>query len=176
MLRGRLVSPTIVTRTALLLGLGLGACAGSAAPTAMRTVSSLPDDPQRRSETLDSAQARPGPEQRPRSKKAQRVETTAATMAAIAGMIFSKSSSVVLGVGSPVDENLIVDPDARAGKRRGQGGGDDDGGGDRDAAGRPGESHDASRLVPWVRLGPHADAPGAPAAPADHGDRAPPRR
>jgi hypothetical protein len=137
-------------RFAIALVLALGACAGSPAPTTMRTLSSLPTDPQRRNDDLESAQARPGPEHRPRSRKEQRAVTTAATMAAIVGSWFSKSANVVVGVGSPVDENQLVGVDGQAAPAR-------DGEADQDREPAPAaEPVDAGALVPWVRVGPPA--------------------
>jgi hypothetical protein len=146
---------TALPRFAIALVLALGACAGSPAPTTMRTLSSLPTDPQRRNDDLESAQARPGPERRPRSRKEQRVETTAATMAAIVGSWFSKSANVVVGVGSPVDENRLVGVDGQAAPAPG---GESEP--DREPA-PAAEPVDAGALVPWVRVGPRAsgDAP-----------------
>jgi hypothetical protein len=144
-------------RFAIALVLALGACAGSPAPTTMRTLSSLPTDPQRRNDDLESAQARPGPEHRPRSRKEQRAVTTAATMAAIVGSWFSKSANVVVGVGAPVDENQLVGVDGQAMPAR-------DGESDEHREPAPAaESVDAGALVPWVRVGPRAtDDPPVP--------------
>lgn len=139
-------------RFPIALVLALAACAGPAAPTTMRTLSSLPTDVQRRNDDLASAEARPGAERAKRSPKEQRVETTAATMAAIVGSWFSKSANVVVGVGAPVDENQLVGVDGQVMPTRAA---DDDS--DREPA-PPAESVDANALVPWVRIAPPTSA------------------
>jgi hypothetical protein len=142
------VEMAALPRFAIALVLALGACAGSPAPTTMRTLSSLPTDPQRRNDELESAQARPGPERGKRSRTEQRVETTAATMAALVGSWFSKSANVVIGGGAPVDENQLVGVDGQVAPARDA---------EADANREPGPSTepvDASALVPWVRVGP----------------------
>ncbi len=47
-------------------------------PAVIPKLSELPSDPERRNAVLDSAHAEPGPENRPVSKKARKVETAAA--------------------------------------------------------------------------------------------------
>jgi hypothetical protein len=147
-----------LSRSALPMLLALGACAGSPRPTTMRTLSSLSSDPQERNEELASSQARPGPENRPgQTKKEARVETAAATAAAIIGTLFSHSPSVVVGVGAPVDENLLVGAPpagAPAGGKR-----DDDKDEKRPAT----EPTDAGALVPWVRIAPDRSEGATPA-------------
>jgi len=111
-------------------------------------MTSLPDDRQKRNELLDSAQARPAPEnQKQKTAKEQRVETTAATFAALMGILFSTSDNVMLGAGTPIDENQLVDPSQRerkSGKNESDG---DDEDGER-------LEYDATQLVPWLRLVP----------------------
>jgi hypothetical protein len=71
-------------------------------------------------------------------------------MAAIVGSWFSKSANVVVGVGSPVDENQLVGVDGQAAPAR-----DGEADQDREPA-PPAEPVDAGALVPWVRVGPPA--------------------
>jgi hypothetical protein len=106
----------------LLLSLTLSAsiaCAGPIQPMAAPTLSALPDDPQERTNALDSAAARRGPEHMAKpSKRLRQVETAAATAAGILGILFSESANVCIGAGAPIDENLIGDPlEALAPKR-----------------------------------------------------------
>jgi hypothetical protein len=129
----------------LALGISLG-CSQSVAPAALLDMRGLPDDAQRRNERLDSAAARPAPETRRRmNAKVRRVETAAATAAAVLGMLFSSSPNVLLGGGSSFDENQISSPQESRTARGKKSPDQDD----------P-EPVDASQLVPWVKLGPDA--------------------
>lgn len=133
----------------LAVALGLG-CSRSVAPAALVDMRSLPEDPQKRNQLLDSAAVRPGPENRkPLPAKLHQVETGAATAAAILGMIFSKSPNVLLGAGGPIDENQLFDPSSRQARP---------GAKSKAADAEQGEDPaiDANQLVPWVRLGPPA--------------------
>ena len=98
----------------LLLSLTLSAsvaCAGPIQPMAVPTLSALPDDPQERTNALDSAAARRGPEHMAKpSTRFRQVETAAATAAGILGILLSTSPNVCIGAGVPIDENLIGDP------------------------------------------------------------------
>lgn len=139
-------------RAAILLF--CAACAGSMRPAVIPTLSELPKDPERRDAVLDSAHAEPGPEQKPASKRARKVETAAATAAAVIGVLFSKSPNVTLGMQAPVDENRLFE-DAPKGKPKQDGQRDaDQDGKDKDKAKQPpaASAADATALVPWVRL------------------------
>lgn len=135
------------------------ACAHSAAPAALLDLSSMPDDPQRREELIESTEVRPGPETRkPLPGKLHSVETGAAMAAAVLGMIFSKTPNVLLGGGAPLDENRLVDPSGGKTTRRGEGHGQAE-----DGAKDGGGAVDATQLVPWVVLRrPEGHAPEAP--------------
>jgi len=116
-------------------------------------MTSLPDDRDKRNALLDSARARPGPETRKQqSSKLRRVETAAATAAAVVGALFSTSGNVLIGAGTAIDENLLVDPSHRERTSR-------NADGDRDA--RP-PDYDATKLVPWLRFDPPAGSPKPP--------------
>jgi hypothetical protein len=132
-------------------------------------LSELPGDPQKRDAILDSAASQPGPEQRkPLPPKMHKVETAAATAAAVIGSIFSKTQNVSLGAVSPIDENRLFAPAPPASKRRkarnGDGSGDGDGDGDEEQAAPTAPAERPVDLVPWVRLREPAD-PGTTAAP-----------
>ena len=126
-------------RTVLVAAL-LGACiAGPIRPATQPKLSELPADAQKRDAVLDSANAQPTSEQRnPLPPKMRKVETAAATAAAVLGMMFSKTTSATLGVLVPIEEqphkasappdNDKVDKSKQAPERA------------------PGD------LVPWVRL------------------------
>src|SRR5262245_1246946 len=105
----------VTTLARRALPLLVSGCVGSASPALMHEMTSLPDErPQQRDERLDSARARPEPETRKRqSKKERQVETAAATLAAITGMLLSSSQNVMIGTSAAVDENLLVDPGYR---------------------------------------------------------------
>jgi hypothetical protein len=130
----------------------LGGCAGGARPAVIPMLSELPRDPQRRDAVLDSAVSQPGPEQRkPLSPKWRKVETAAATAAAIIGGLFSKSKSVMLGGASLVDENrLFKRPPGR--RPSGAGEGEGEGEGEEKPSSPPSLDVPATDLVPWVRL------------------------
>jgi hypothetical protein len=140
MLEGR--RPDLKSASALMLAIALAAgCWRSATPATLLDMGGLPDDADRRNERLDKAAARPGPEQRkPLPDKMQKVETVAASAAAVLGMIFSTSPNVLLGGGTSFDENEIFFPQESGSTR----------------AKKPPEPEpvDASQLVPWVKLRP----------------------
>jgi len=130
----------------------LGGCAGGTRPAVIPMLSELPRDPQKRDAILDSAVAQPGPEQRkPLPPKLHKIETAAATAAAIIGGLFSKTKSVMLGGASLVDENRLF---SRPPGRRPSGAGEGEGEGDEKPASPPSPSVPAGDLVPWVRLTP----------------------
>ena len=92
--------PPRMRAAVLILLLG---CAGSK-PAVIPKLSELPAEAERRDAVLDSAQAQPGPEQQPKTKKERKAETYAATAAAVLGWILSDSENVTLGVGGSIDE------------------------------------------------------------------------
>jgi hypothetical protein len=135
-------------RIVLLASILCAACAGKADPGLMRTVDSLPLEPEKRSEQLASTQARPGPESRASlPPKVQRAEEAAAITAAIVGIMFSKSSNVTLFGLAPMDENLLFDRRYRHDNRRST----DDDGEDASDDGEAGDP-DGAQLVPWITL------------------------
>jgi hypothetical protein len=121
------------------------ACAGSMRPAVIPKLSELPTEREQRNGILDQSHAEPGPEQKPASKRARKVETAAATAAAVIGVLFSKTSNVTLGAASIIDENALFE---RKRKRKTDAKTGDD---DKDEA--PAEpAVDTGTLVPWVRL------------------------
>ena len=111
-------------------------------------MTSLPDDRQKQHAQNDSALARPGDDQdrrKPLPGKLAGVETAAASVAAVVGMLFSTSPNVLLGTGTRFEENLLLDPDLN---RRPKGGDDSD----EDEAEDAEPSVDGNQLVPWIRL------------------------
>jgi hypothetical protein len=126
----------------------LGGCGASARPAVMPMMSELPADPEKRDAVLDSASAQPGPEQRkPLPPKLHRVETTAATAAAILGELFSTTQNMTFGAASPFDEGLLVAPPPPPPSTR-----PTDGTNDESLGAHPDPSVPATDLVPWVRL------------------------
>jgi hypothetical protein len=131
----------------------LGGCAGGTRPAVIPMLSELPRDPQKRDAILDSAVAQPGPEQRkPLPPKLHKIETAAATAAAIIGGLFSKTKSVTLGGASLVDENRLFARPARRPAGEGKAEGDGEGEGDEKPSTTPAPDVPATDLVPWVRL------------------------
>jgi hypothetical protein len=107
-------------------------------PAVIPKLSELPSEPERRNLVLDSAHAEPGPEQQPKSKKARKVESAAATAAAVIGVLMSNHENVTLGGGGTFDENDIVHPEPEQPKKAA-------------APAEPVEKSDEP-LVPWVQL------------------------
>ena len=139
-------------RALIVLAL-LGACAGPVRPSVLPKLSELPGDPQKRDAVLDAAAAQPGPEQRkPLPPKLHKVETAAATAAAVIGSLFSKTKTVTIGTLAPVDENRLFAPAPPPPSRRKTSGGGEDG---EDAEKQPEppllEERPAD-LVPWVKI------------------------
>ena len=130
----------------------LGACAGPTRPSVLPMLSELPGDPQKRDAVLDSANAQPGPEQRkPLPPKLHKVETAAATAAAVIGSLFSKTKSVTLGTLSPVDENRLFAPAPPPPSKRESS--DEDGDGDEEKKREtPLLEERPADLVPWVKI------------------------
>src|SRR5450755_1891401 len=83
---------------AVLIFLLCSACGASVHPAMIPNLSEMPQDGQTRDAVIDSSFAQPGPEQQPVTKQGRKVETTAATAAAILGMFFSKTQNVDMGV------------------------------------------------------------------------------
>ena len=98
----------------MLLGGCFGAgSAGASRPAVMPMLSELPGDPTKRDAVLDSASTTAGPEHRKgMTAKERKVETAAATAAAILGGMFSSTKSVTIGTASQFDENQLIAPDA----------------------------------------------------------------
>jgi hypothetical protein len=106
---------TLAMRTLLALLL-LGGCFGAGSqgasrPAVMPLLSELPGDATKRDAVLDSANTVAGPEHRKgMTSKERKVETAAATAAAILGEMFSSTKSVTLGTATLFDENQISAP------------------------------------------------------------------
>ena len=136
--------------------LSASACVGT--PAVLRSMTSLPDDRQKQHEQNDSALARPGDDQdrrKPLPGKLAGVETAAASVAAIVGMLYSTSPNVILGTETRFEENLLFDP--LLGQRP-KGGGDpaEDEDEDKDEDNAASPTSDGNGLVPWIRLAPPA--------------------
>ena len=121
---------------AVVLVLLTGCFSSAMRPAVIPKLSELPAEPERRNAVLDSAHAEPGPEQKPKSKSAQKVETEAATAAAWIGILMSDHENVTLGGQASFDENQLVDPQPEQKKQ--------------ETAPPPAKSDEP--LVPWVRL------------------------
>lgn len=106
-------------------------------------LSELPDDANKRNAILDQASQTPGPEMRKgQTKTAKKVETAAATTAAIIGSMFSKTKNVTIGQVTIFDENELVHPSPPQPART------------PDAADKTPIDVPAGTLVPWIRLAP----------------------
>ena len=126
------------------IAIALAACAGSPRPAVVPRLDSQSTEPETRQDSLDSARARPGPEARAElSPKAQKLERTAATAAAVVGMLFSTSENVSIGVAFPFDESLLYLPRSHR----------EDEDEDEEDDGEP----DAGELLPWIRLDPKTE-------------------
>lgn len=111
-------------------------------PAVIHKVSELPADLDRAGATLDASTAEPTAEQHAKlTPKQKKIETAAATGAAVLGYLFSKTKNVGFGVAAPMDENRI------GGKPKPQPKPDPDK--DDDKAAPPPEPVSA---VPWLRL------------------------
>jgi hypothetical protein len=122
---------------------------GRSRPGVMPMLSELPGDAQKRDAILDQSAQTPGPEMRKgQTKKEKKVETAAATAAAILGSAFSTTQNVTIGQTTLFDENEIVHP-TQAQPPRGKG---------ESAPATPGTGVQGGALVPWVKLTP-TDAP-----------------
>jgi hypothetical protein len=96
-------------RLPLLFALLVSACAGPVRPVATSTLSAVPDAPEERGEHLETRAMRPSAESRQSLSPTERkVETAAATAAAIIGVFFSGSPNAVVGVEAPFEENKIL--------------------------------------------------------------------
>src|SRR4051812_31581581 len=110
--------PACTSRMRALLALVLlGGCFGAGTksasrPAVMPMLSELPGDPTRRDAVLESANTTAGPEHRKgMTTKERKVETAAATAAAIIGSMFSSTTSVTIGTAGEFDENQLIAPD-----------------------------------------------------------------
>lgn len=84
---------------------------GSTRPGVMPKLSELPGDAGHRDAVLDSSNQSAGPEHRKgMTVRERKVETGAATAAAIVGILFSKTSNVTLGTATTFDENTLIAP------------------------------------------------------------------
>jgi hypothetical protein len=93
---------------ASLVGAG---CVSNVRPAFQHNMEMLPVDRQKQADQLDASQARPTPETRPPlSRKLSKVETGAATAAAILGWMFSSSENTVVGIGVGTDSPGASDP------------------------------------------------------------------
>lgn len=127
-------------RVALLV-LAIG-CGSNTRPAVQRSLSSLPDDPIRRNEELESTRARPSAESRKTlTAGEQRAETSAATAAAIVGSLLSTTQNTVIGLGVALDPL----PDL---------GGPIPGTYHAPAPTSPPPKVDPTTLVPWVQIKP----------------------
>ena len=137
------------------------AAVGSTRPAVMPMLSELPTDPEKRNAILEQSAQTAGPEQRKgMTTKERKVETAAATAAAILGGIFSKTSSVTLGTATLVDENQLVAPQPGPRKRPSTGK-DGKSGAAPEANGEEGPRPDVpaddpgtsnADLIPWIKL------------------------
>jgi len=70
----------------------------------------MPTEAEKRDHLLDSSSARPTAETRkPLSKRERKAVTAAATAAAVVGWLMSSSENTVIGLGTSIDENRIVE-------------------------------------------------------------------
>ena len=119
---------------------GGGSGAGFTRPGVLPMLSELPGDPGKRDAVLDSANTTAGPEHRKgQTARERKVETTAATAAAILGSMFSTTRNVTLGGAGTFEENHLVAPVPHAPKPA-----------------QPSEPIEpevtGAALVPWVQL------------------------
>ena len=131
------------------LGVGpTGGATGGTRPAVMPMLSELPDDPTKRDAVLDSANTTAGPEQRqgqtPRERK---VETAAATAAAILGELFSKTKSVTIGTSTQHENQLLAPLPAPRGAPSAHPAGAADPDPPKDDAG-PSNAD----LIPWIKV------------------------
>ncbi len=130
---------------ALLVSTGCiaGTTDSSFRPAVIPTLSELPAATSHRDAVLDSANQVAGPEHRKgMTAKERKVETGAATLAAIIGSMFSKTKSVTLGTATRFDETAIAPRTRRAAPPRPSD--DDDAVNDVPALETP--------VVPWIKL------------------------
>src|SRR5688572_7881379 len=79
-------------------------------PSIMPKLSQLPRHPHHRDAIADQSSDRARPEQRRSlTAKERKVETTAAWMAALIGSALSKSSTVMFGVATDIEENHLFE-------------------------------------------------------------------
>jgi hypothetical protein len=127
----------------------------------MPLLSELPGDPNKRDAVLDQSATAAGPEQRQgMTPKQRKVETAAATAAAILGGIFSKTSSVTLGTATVIDATDLVAPQpaprvkhpspSEKGDGKADGAKEGDARPEAPAPDDPGSSN--ADLIPWIKL------------------------
>ncbi len=137
----------------------LAGCIGSGRrPGVMPLLTELPADPGKRDAILNQSTTTPGGENRKplATKKQRRVETTAATAAAILGQMFSKTSNVTIGIARDDSDEADAAIAASAAARRRRAAVTDPNAeqtSDPKAEKPPAEMFDEhGELVPWLRL------------------------
>ncbi|MBC7977936.1 MAG: hypothetical protein H7138_23390 [Myxococcales bacterium] len=114
-------------------------------------LSELPNDAAKRDAVLDSANNVAGPEQRPgMTAKERKVETAAATAAAILGSMFSSTQSATLGSSTQFDENQLLAPHPMPSASPASGKGGEGGAPAAPDTSDPGPSN--ADLIPWIKL------------------------
>lgn len=141
----------------LLFAFGLSGCFAGQLDSGMRpavlpSMTAVPTDPEQRNGINDQSQQVAGPEQRKgMSKRARKVETTAAWAAAIVGVAFSKSDNVLLGGAGTVEENQLFEKTPEKRPMRAKTSHTDPEGSEP-----PAGEDTAGDLVPWIKLKPTA--------------------
>jgi hypothetical protein len=90
----------------LLFCLACSACVAAEHPAVIPNLSALPEDGTTRDAIVDSSFSQPSAEQQPTTPEGRKLETTAATAAAILGMMFSKTDNVSLGARLDTDDSI----------------------------------------------------------------------
>jgi hypothetical protein len=134
----------------LLFCLACSACVAAEHPAVIPNLSALPEDGTTRDAIVDSSFSQPSAEQQPTTPEGRKLETTAATAAAILGMMFSKTDNVSLGARLDTDDSigpkrhpLPTDPQ-RDDKQKPKA---------SPAAAEPPPQR-SNELVPWIRVTP----------------------
>jgi hypothetical protein len=89
----------------ILFCLACSACVAAEHPAVIPNLTALPEDGTTRDAIVDSSFFQPSAEQQPATPEGRKLETTAATAAAILGMMFSKTDNVSLGARLDVDDS-----------------------------------------------------------------------
>jgi hypothetical protein len=132
-------------------GAGVAGSGGASRPGVMPMLSELPGDATKRDAVLDSSSAVAGPEQRQgMTRKERKVETAAATAAAILGGMFSSTQNVTIGSAGVFDENHVVAPQPARPAQAATGTADDVPKPDVAPTDDAGPSN--ADLVPWIKL------------------------